>query len=241
MTHIERMKGNKIILLKPLDQSQEIAQQLNGIGGADVVNCPMIEINPVLSNLHRISRLFLEPFKTIIFTSANGVRYFMGALFEKGMDARTLADKKIIAVGPKTKESLLPFGIVADAMPEKFASEKILGLLSQNLHDEHILIPTAWEARQELPDELQKRGAHVVQLKIYKNSVPQKINAIPICDGNFVSFHKSFHSRKFFYQPTLTPRKESLPFVLAKLQKIVFPNICRKMFILLKRQQRALS
>ncbi len=176
--------GKRIILLRTLKQSSELRDELHDLG-AEVITCPAIEIKPLSPKIN------LTGATMIIFTSPNGVEQFM-----KNRDSRSLAGKKIVAIGPKTAQALRQFGLIADLTPESYQSEGILEVLSKNLNDENILIPTAQGARDVLPDQLRKRGARVIMLPLYKNINP-KID-VAINDGDYVVFTSSSTAHHFF-------------------------------------------
>ena len=140
------LAGIRIFVLRSVDQSQNLMEDLTTLG-ADVIQCPMIEVIPITKILQTIKKSFLKDFTMLIFTSANGVRFFMETLLEKKMDARILSNKKIITIGPKTKESLKEYGIIADAMPEKFVAESILDQLNDEIRAvsyTHLTLPTIY-------------------------------------------------------------------------------------------------
>src|SRR5262245_3490334 len=111
------LKNRSVILLRALDQSLELSEELQRLG-ANVIQCPMIEIVPNQKVIKQLDANFLNPFNLVIFTSSNGVRIFMNGLYDKGLDARKLANKKIFVIGPKTKETCKEYGLIADAMPK---------------------------------------------------------------------------------------------------------------------------
>lgn len=186
----------RVFVLRSIDQAQKIIEDLSALK-LNVIQCPMIEIQPNQKELKCISFSFIKPFTTLIFTSANGVNIFMRNLMDKGMDARVMANKKILAIGPKTYECLKSFGLLPDGMPDTYVAESILGLLNSNLHAEKILIPTAEGARQALPEELKARGAMVNVLKIYNNICP-KLKPLVIQDYDLVVFTSSSTADHFF-------------------------------------------
>lgn len=61
----------------------------------------------------------------IVFTSQNGVNSFFTNLKESCLDARCLAVCKIAAVGEKTADALISYGIYADFIPETYSSRAL--------------------------------------------------------------------------------------------------------------------
>lgn len=193
---MKSLQDKRIVLLRTPEQGQEMHDALIELG-AEVILCPVIKIVPIKKALKTISLSFVKKFTTVIFTSANGVQIFMNQWFENHWDARKLSHVKIITVGSKTALSLKPFGIIPDAVPDKFVAEGILHLLDEDLRKEAVLIPTAQDARPVLPEELRKRGAIVEVLPIYKTVRPQ-IKKTPIYDDDWVVFTSSSSVKNFF-------------------------------------------
>lgn len=69
----------------------------------------------------------------LVFTSKNGVRAFFKSLSASGLDARSLAGRKIAAVGGRTGEVLLSFGIRADLVPETCCADALACALLKKL------------------------------------------------------------------------------------------------------------
>lgn len=223
------LKGFRLIVLRSPEQSQELTENLMTLG-ADVIQCPMIELVPNKSVLNQINSAFLENFEIIIFTSVNGVKIFMDALLEKGIDIKLLANKRILAVGPKTNDILKQYGVIADAMPKKFMSESLLELLGENIAGKKILIPTASDAREVLPKGLEKKGAQVNVLKIYKNVMPQ-LNPVTIENGDFVIFTSPSTADRFFNSP-LYQQQDVIAFCIGEVtQKAVSKYLSKNMLV----------
>ncbi|MFA6914895.1 MAG: uroporphyrinogen-III synthase [Parachlamydiales bacterium] len=208
---------NRAIVLRGIDQSQSFLNDLVELG-LDVIQCPMIEIIPNKQALKRLTSSFISGFTSLIFTSSNGVTIFFHHLIENEIDIRILANKKIFAVGPKTAESLKLFGLIPDAIPEKFAGDTILKLYSENLQEEKILIPRAKIARQTLPEELKARGAKVCDLSVYRTVSP-KLKPIAIQDNDLVIFTSSSTADHFF-QSKLYKNQRIVPFCIGDYTRL---------------------
>ena len=116
----------------------------------------------------------IEKYDWLIFTSANGVKYFLERLKENRKDMRRLKDVKICAIGPKTAEPLENLGIIIDFVPPEFIAEAIIeGLGYKEIQGKNVLIPRAAVARETLPVELVKMGAIVDVVDAYKTIRPE--------------------------------------------------------------------
>jgi uroporphyrinogen III methyltransferase/synthase len=150
--------GRRIVVTRAREQASELARLLEE-RGAQVVEFPTIEIVPPESweSLDRILGA-VASYHWLIFTSVNGVEAFFGRL---PGDARFLAGVKIAAVGDTTAAALHARGITPDLVPEKFMSSALLPLLAADQQGVRTAVIRAEEGRDELPDELRRRGGHV--------------------------------------------------------------------------------
>ncbi|MDA1353100.1 MAG: uroporphyrinogen-III C-methyltransferase [bacterium] len=192
------LAGERVIVLRTVAQGGELAARLRELG-ADVVQLPMIEIVPVLEAKLRFNADLVGQSDLIVFTSPNGVTQSMDALFSNGCDARVLAGKTVVAIGPKTASVLRDHGVVADVVARRSVQEGIVDELPHDLTGTHVLLPTSAKARDTLSDALVARGARVTELGLYDTVMP----ALPegdfvLRDGDKIVFTSSSTVRHFF-------------------------------------------
>lgn len=161
--------GKGIVITRPEDQAGEFAALLQE-EGARVIRFPAIEIAPPESweGLDRaIERI--ESYHWVIFTSANGVRFFFSRLRERGRDVRDLKGLRICTIGPATARAVEERGLRVDIIPEEYISEGILAAFKgRDLRGKKILLPRAEVARDVLPEGLEKLGASVEAVTAYR-------------------------------------------------------------------------
>ncbi len=117
----------------------------------------------------------IEMYDWLIFTSANGVKYFLQRISENQKDVRCLKGIKLCAIGPKTAKVLEKLGLRIDFVPAEYKAEAIIeGLGSNEVKGKKILIPRAAVAREVLPEELTKLGATVDVVEAYKTIQPKR-------------------------------------------------------------------
>jgi len=105
----------------------------------------------------------------VIFTSANGIRYFMARVFDAGLDSRVFANVKIGVIGKATGERLREFGLMADLCAAHESSEGLLREFEQvGMKEAKILLPQALVSSSVLPDGLAEMGAKVESIAVYK-------------------------------------------------------------------------
>ncbi len=107
-------------------------------------------------------------FDWVVFTSANGARFFFERLGLSGRDARALAHAKVAAIGKTTARHLTGFGILPDLVPDRESSAGLLKeFASLDMKDKTVLLPQALEASRELPEGLTALGAKVEEVPAY--------------------------------------------------------------------------
>jgi uroporphyrinogen III methyltransferase/synthase len=160
--------GRRIVVTRAREQQSDFAELLEGYG-AEVIECPTIAILPpedwkaVDHSLEQI-----RSYQWVIFTSANGVRFFLRRLRERGGDLRAFHGIRVATIGPETAAALEEVGVRADMVPDEFRAEAILDALDGDLQGVRFLIPRAAEAREVLPVGLRERGAHVDVVPVYR-------------------------------------------------------------------------
>ncbi|OGW05511.1 MAG: uroporphyrinogen-III C-methyltransferase [Nitrospinae bacterium RIFCSPLOWO2_12_39_16] len=161
--------GKRILITRPRGQTKSFVELLEN-EGAIIMQMPTIETVPpdswdALDNA--INRL--DTYQWLIFTSANGVRFFIERLKANKKDIRELKGIKICAIGPKTAASVESFGIRVDAVPEKYIAEGVIEEMKKHgIEGKKILLPRASVARDILPLELKKMGAEIDVVDAYK-------------------------------------------------------------------------
>jgi uroporphyrinogen III methyltransferase/synthase len=164
----------RIVVTRARDQAGRLAEMLRE-QGACVIELPTIEIRPPEDFAPLDSAIAkLESYDWVLFTSANGVRFFIERLDAGGKDLRHLRGK-ICAIGPATAERLRALHIQVDLLPEEYVAESVLKAFeSLDLAGKRILLPRAKVARDLIPVELTRRGAAVDVVPAYQTVAPEE-------------------------------------------------------------------
>jgi len=161
--------GKGVVITRPELQTEQFAALLQ-LQGARVIHFPTIRIvSP--ENHDGLDRAIdrLSRYQWIIFTSANGVNFFMKRLIEMGKDIRELKGVRICAIGPATAAKIEALGIRVDLVPDSFISEGIVKAFQNTyITGNRILLPRAEAARDVIPDGLAKLGAKVDVVTAYR-------------------------------------------------------------------------
>jgi len=168
------LHGRRIVVTRAREQASEFMEALSGLG-ASCIEFPTIEVVPPESwePIDRALRS-LEDYQWVIFTSVNGVRYFLERLEANQKDVRDLKGVKIGAIGPKTAQMWKNLGIQPDVMPGEYRAEAVAAALKdQGIGGNRVLLPRASKAREVLPEELRKMGAKVDLVPAYATVKPR--------------------------------------------------------------------
>ena len=93
----------------------------------------------------------------------------------------TLAAKgrllRIAAIGPATKKAIEHRGAKVDVVPKEYVAESVVRSLKNKVKGKGVLLVRAKVARDVIPRELRKAGAHVDVAEAYETVVPQSSRA----------------------------------------------------------------
>ncbi len=165
--------GKRILVTRATKQSSSLTENLYELG-AEVTSLPMIEIKPRPLNASEKELInSLATFSHVWFTSENAVKIFFEILEMQGKDSRTLAGKKILAIGPSTASALKTYGILPEHMPSAYTQEGILSLMKSQLsNDDHVLLPVAEDGRDELQNQL-SGVCQLTRVNLYRAELPE--------------------------------------------------------------------
>lgn len=173
------LRGKTVLVTRPRGQSEDLAARLEALG-ATVVLCPTIEVVPPSSWVALDASIRgIKGYNWVIFTSANGVRFFFRRLSEIRSDgAEALAGLVVCAIGPATALALEAAGAIALVKASDSKAEGALMAIIDYLGGDdkvrglRFLIPRARVARDFLPDGLRRLGARVDAVETYQTIRP---------------------------------------------------------------------
>jgi len=164
--------GQRIIITRDRRQAMELTEPLEALG-AETIFVPLIAICGA-ADAHPLDDAIarLATYDWLIFTSVNGVRFFVEALDRSSVDLRSLK-AKICAIGSATRAAVEALHLKVDKMPEEYVAESLLKVFQgENLEWQRILLPRAAVARDVIPVELRRRGAIVDVVEAYRTVIP---------------------------------------------------------------------
>ena len=166
--------GKTMVITRPEEQSEAFMSGLLE-RGAEPFLFPVIEtVPPEDWKLLDTAIQKLDSYDGLIFTSVNGVKFFMRRLKEKNKDVRELKGLRLYAIGPKTEKAVNALGINVDVVPEDFVAESLIESMGkENIKGKKFLLPRASVAREILPDQLREQGAVIDITPAYQTICPQ--------------------------------------------------------------------
>jgi uroporphyrinogen III methyltransferase/synthase len=161
--------GRTVLITRPEQQSDDLAARLRNLG-ANVLRQPAIEIGqptdwtPVDQTIDR-----LPEFDWLVFSSSNGVEYFLGRLLALGHDMRRLSSVQLASIGPGTAAALAEFHLKADLQPDTYRAESLAEALTPSTSGKRVLLIRASRGREVLAEMLTAAGAIVEQVVVYES------------------------------------------------------------------------
>jgi uroporphyrinogen III methyltransferase/synthase len=165
--------GKRIVVTRAKGQADALSARLRALG-AEAIEMATIEIRPA-ADYGPLDRALaqLNAYDWLIFTSANGVRFFLERLDRSAVDLRALR-AKICAIGPATRAAVESLHLKVDLMGKDYVAEGLVeAFRPYDLASCRVLLPRAAVARDLVPVELAQRGALVDVVEAYRTAVPE--------------------------------------------------------------------
>ena len=170
MPDLKPLSGRRIVLTRPRGQTGDWRARLEALG-ANVLEMPLIKVTKDYDK-HTLVEVFAElaQYEWIIFTSANGVRFFFEEFFRAYDDIRSLGLVQIAVVGEATADIVREYHLRVELQPKKASAEELARLLMEreSLDSAKVLVVTGNLNRDTLVDKLNDARAIVDRLPLYK-------------------------------------------------------------------------
>jgi uroporphyrinogen III methyltransferase/synthase len=163
------LAGQTILVTRSEQQGEELGGPLRE-RGARVIYQPAITIDPP-PDLQPLDEVLerLEEFSWIVFSSANGVRFFLDRLFERGDDVRRLGASQIACVGTATGEALRDYRLKADLVPQDFRGRALAELLAPLISGQPTLLVRASRGSELISQNLRAAGGVLTEVIAYEH------------------------------------------------------------------------
>jgi uroporphyrinogen-III synthase len=115
----------------------------------------------------------LAEYDWLILTSVNGVEAMWKRLVKLKLRKGKLERLRIATIGPATKKAIEKRGVRVDVVPKEYVAESVVRSLRRRAKGKRVLLVRAKVARDVIPKELRKAGAHVDVVEAYQTIVPK--------------------------------------------------------------------
>ena len=190
----------RVLVGRARHQASALSSELKKLG-AQVLEIPFIEIRQPRSYQPLDSALKnLAGYDWLILTSVNGVDAMWSRMTKLKLDyadlweghdfsradtrtksgaalAAEVGRLRIAAIGPATKKAIEQRGVKVDVVPKEYVAESVVRSLLRRVQGKRVLLVRAKVARDVIPRELRRAGAHVDVVEAYETVVPQSSRA----------------------------------------------------------------
>lgn len=167
------LAGRRIAVTRAREQSPELTGKLTALG-AEVIELPLITVSKEI-DLHTLADAMTElgSYDWIVFTSANGVRFFFEEFRRIFDDIRSLGLLRIAVIGESTAKAVREKHLKIECMPKVATAEALADALidTGSLDSAKILIITGNLNRDDLVIKLEAAQAIVDKLQVYKTEM----------------------------------------------------------------------
>ena len=170
--------GQRVLVTRATNQAEQFAAKLSDLG-AEVVLQPAIEIvAPSEFTLVDQAIKQLEQTDWVVFSSGNGVRYFLERILELGLDVRAFSHTQLAAIGPGTAAMLENYHLKADLIPDEYRAESMVAALTPHVENKQVLLIRANRGRDVLPNGLRDAGAEVEETVVYHSQDVDELSGV---------------------------------------------------------------
>ncbi len=170
MSQDRPIAGKRIVVTRTREQSSELATRLAALG-AEVIELPVLRISKQV-DLQQLADVMLElaSYDWIVFTSANGVRFFFDEFRRIFDDIRALGLLRIACVGDGTARRIGELHLRIECQPSVATAEALADALVEtgSLDSAKVLVITGNLNRDVLVRKLEAAQAIVDCLQVYK-------------------------------------------------------------------------
>ena len=162
----EALSGKTILITREAQRSTGLMQKLQQLG-AECISFPVIRTTAP-ADWTSCDRALqnLNDYDWIIFSSVNGVRFFLGRAQQKKIQP---FKGRVAVIGNRTNEELQSFGWQADLQPREFSAQGLIKSFDKTtLAGKRILLPTSDIAPDVLAEGLRALAAVVEKITVYR-------------------------------------------------------------------------
>jgi uroporphyrinogen-III synthase len=163
----------KVLITRGREGAKELSSLIEGNGGVPVA-VPLIDFKPYADPREATFIASIHNYQWIIFTSKNGVAFFLEKLKAYHINVSSLS-AKIAAVGTKTKKFCEMNGLSVTFVADDFTGDDLVRqFISEKNPSGTILVPKGNLARKVIAAELKEAGVRCDEWIIYETIFPRE-------------------------------------------------------------------
>jgi len=173
--------------------------------GAVVFEVPTIRIVPLADKIRELAEALdhILDYSWLILTSVNTTGILQEVLQEKNRTWTLFGNLRIACIGTATAERVKALGGTVALIPSRFQAEGLVDeMIQAGIASQKILLPRAQGSREILPRELEKLGAAVHEIHVYRAELPETsraelLNILRTEQVDYITFTSSSTVRNF--------------------------------------------
>ena len=169
-----------VAVTRPVGKGRDTAEFARSLGLVPFI-FHTVELKPVESReiAERLQYCLNHgPISWIVFMSSSGVGLMFNVISSDLGLQRALETTRFLAVGPKTRDSLVNYGVSQASLPEQYSStgidEFFARTVSKNLH---VVLVRSASADDSLANSLTSRGMVVQTINAYNSVMPEDLQS----------------------------------------------------------------
>ena len=176
-----KMEPRTIAITRPVGKGGDTAELVRSLGWTPFI-FHTVELKPlddqkIIDQIR--SSLTPGQIDWIVFMSSTGVKLLFDVLASYPNLPRIPPETRFLAVGPRTRESLLRYGITQTIVPEKYSSTGLDEWFSQlDRKNPRIVLIRSLSADASLANSLRAKGATVTTVNIYDSAMPTDLQSV---------------------------------------------------------------
>ena len=175
------LEPRTIAVSRPIGRGEDTARMVRALGWTPFI-FHTVELKSLKSEQiqDQIRTAFSHPVDWIVFMSSTGVKTFFENLASNNPETITVPPgSRVLAIGPRTKESLLRYGVADALVPERYSSEGVGEWFSRETpKSSRVVLVRSASADDSLSESLRSRGATVATINVYESGMPSDTQSV---------------------------------------------------------------
>ena len=161
---MSRLRGARVLVTRPEPEGGGLGALLMAVG-AKPITLPVISLTPLVSpaGMEALrAQVRSGHYDIIAFTSANAVRFL-------ALERPSGSGTELFAIGPGTAAAARELGWTPGPLPQEFLAESLAeAMVAFGVRGRRVLLPRAEGARDVLPRALERAGAEITEVALYR-------------------------------------------------------------------------